>query len=296
MIGPMTVYRWSDGWWVTVSIDPSARISGRYVPGKGKMLTSRRDDGVVPVVFTLRHPSRVDDRWSVTHLVRGGEGLPQVLPISCGAPSWQQPEVPTGEARKRLLGFLLDLGIERPTRGVRSSIVTQAGDAEKRAADIPYPRWVEDPARWEGQYEEAKRFILRRLGTVEEERAAGRIFRQDCLPDEQFLGWLSELEIYSPEYYSDDTWHAKMMGQSKKRYHHRYFHGLVDQVVDGELLLPSSSRRAWEAEHVTSGEWVLPEPLEVEVFQLLGNQLPLLWGPEKIDAWLQERGARLRAR
>lgn len=278
-ITPVVVYRWPDGWYVTICVGSLRRVRGIHgVP-------------VFPVEMTLRG-SRYDDRWAVVHL--GGDA---VFEWSGSSTGWQLPEVPRGEARKKLLGFLLDLEVGRPQIGIRASLVTQVpkphlggNQLEVHAPSVPYPRWVDD-VRWEQRYEEAHRFVLRPLGDPSEST-----WQMDASMQELYLSYLKELELRSPGFYQDDLWRATCIGQSSctvstESGHPEslYFHAVVDQLLDSELLLPASSKRAWEAEHVLFGEWVLPGPEEVEIYKMIGEQLPLLWGAERLRRWLQER-------
>ncbi len=63
----------------------------------------------------------------------------------------------------------------------------------------------------------------------------------------------------------------------------------VDDLCDGLLILPESRRSAWEAEHIERGTWVLPSAEEVELYQMLGEELPFWWHHEKLEQWLMER-------
>lgn len=194
------------------------------------------------------------------------------------------------ELQSKLLGFALDLDVRRPWTGTRSSLAyARRGEAPA----LPYPRWVEDPVRWEGRYDEADRHVLRQVARRAMLKSTGLVdfsseWQSTALNEDLYLGYVDRLQILPPLFYVDDTWHATCSGQTGDPTS-RYFHGLVDQLLDLELILPSSSRRAWEAEHVERGSWVLPNPDEVEVFRLLGEQIPWLWPPRRLDQWLQSQ-------
>lgn len=274
-IAPTIVYRWPDGWRVTLYVDQER--------------TTRSSSGatVVPVVLTLRG-TRHDDRWSVAHLEHD-----VVWAWSAGSKGWQLPEVPKGEERKRLLGFLLDLGVGRPQRGIHASLVTQlhvSSQSSVQSPFVPYPRWVDD-VRWEQRYEEARRFVLQDVGEGNGQRSLAH-------DGELYLGFVESLDIYPPGSGAStgDRWCAICHGQSECVVptesglpESLYFHSVIDQLLDSELLLPTSSRRAWESEHVVRGEWCLPSPDEVEIYRTLGEDLPLLWGAERLLSWLRER-------
>jgi hypothetical protein len=68
-----------------------------------------------------------------------------------------------------------------------------------------------------------------------------------------------------------------------------YFHALIDKVLDEELILPESSKTAWEGANVERGVFVLPSPEEVEIFSILDEQLPLLLPMKQLEDWIRSR-------
>lgn len=246
VITPCVVYRWPDDWWVTVYI------------GTGEA-----------TIFSLRN-TNYDDRWSVAHYDDG-----TVCEWSIGRKGWQEPDVPTGEARKKLIGFLLDLGVERPKRGsIRSSLVWS--DTFRALPRLPYPRWVDD-SRWERRHEEAKRFVWEASGHG---ISAG--------PEELYLGVISGFVIGLYH----ENWIAKCDCQTldNPRYPTgRDLNNVIEEFLRREILLPESERPAWEAENVIRGSWVVPSPEEVELYQAIGERNPLLWGSDRLLPWLRER-------
>ncbi len=281
------VYRWPDGWTVAVFVDPD-------------YLRDRHPKAVLPVKFILgRGPFDPDARWVVAHLTPNPSPRTPPDPVlsewHMNSPSWPLPEVPKGEARRKLLGFVLDLGVRRPRSGILSNLLVQprqkhlGGHREVPVPSLPYPRWVDD-VLWERRYEEADRFVVR--------SGEGNQWGIEADLNDLFLGHVEDFRI-SIEH---RLWRATCSGQSGVQAkdlkcsrlssdglpHDRYFHGIVDFFLDTELLLPSSSRTAWEAEHVVRGEWVLPSAEEVGLYRMLGEQLPLLWGYRRLLEWLRE--------
>lgn len=172
---------------------------------------------------------------------------------------------------RRLTAFLVDVGVPLVIASYQkgpslvSSVVRRC---------MPYPRWVDDQ-RWEERYEEASRYTYMRA--------------MDRHPGSKYLGLIDLLEILPPEFYSDDLWHASWSGGDLENV--PYFHALVDQLLEKEMILPQSSQRAWEAQHLDRGEWVLPSPQELEVLGLLGQPNPLLLPESDLLTWLGESGA-----
>lgn len=175
----------------------------------------------------------------------------------------------------KLLGFLLDLKTYCPTAR-RSLIPRDVPPRDSQGEDYaPYPRFVPD-IRWEDRYEEANRFIVR--------PATEHVVRS-----EKYLGILRHFEVLPPEFYLDDTWHATYSSMVAEQMSAAYFHSLIDKVLDQELILPESSRTAWESANVERGTFVLPSPEEVQVYNILDEPLPLLLPVEQLEEWLRSR-------
>lgn len=70
---------------------------------------------------------------------------------------------------------------------------------------------------------------------------------------------------------------------------HGTWHELLDGFAKRSLLIPAASMPRWEEENVVYGTWVLPTQDEVDIYRLMGEELPFLWPDEQLDAWLLER-------
>lgn len=251
------VYEWPDGVFVEMIV--------------------RRDSGLYGALFSIRRPDSSAPLFTMELVARAFQKkfeLPMMVAFKSGSTSR-----PIDRAYlPKLIGFLLDLGVRRyPTSIHRRSLIAKDGGPSQKEDYAPYPRFVPD-IRWESRYEEAKRFTQR-------EHLAWSV--EADLVTEKYLGLLKSFEILPPEFYLDDIWHATYSSMAIEHIESTYFHGLIDRVLDEELILPESGKTAWEAAHVERGTFVLPSQEEVEVYRILDEMLPLLLPMEQLEEWLR---------
>lgn len=246
----LIVYRWPDGSRVTCEVDET----------------------VSQGVFRVVHVGGV-----------GGVGVEELWidPSSKGVMAERYEAYPE-EVRRYVLGFLLDLGLDRKVlplavSGLDLHLVSLVSSAEYDDL-APYPLFVPDD-RYASRHEDARRRVGR--------------------PPGRFLSW-EQVEVFSvggPGREGDSippTTEEKglihvMEGNATAVGEGRTVEEAVDNLCENLFVLPESSRRTWEAEHVLRGEWVLPSLEEVEVYRTLGEELPFWWAPDKLSVWLSER-------
>lgn len=248
------VYEWPDGVFVEL-------ILGRTNFGGMLQIKSPLPDGRSTPLFTME--------------VRAGGGGPPLV-IAFRFEGNPQPVIPPTYLPK-LLGFLLDLGVSYPTDAPQRSLI-QRGD--QRTDYALYPRFVSD-IRWEGRYEEAERFVLKRID--------GEWKTAEDIKTRRYLDLLKNFQIHPPGFRISDKWDVTYSMAATWPMESLYFHALVDKVLDEELILPESSRTAWEAANVERGSFLIPSPEEIELFRLLDERLPLLLPVKQLEEWLQER-------
>lgn len=248
------VYRWTDGGHVAVHSGWSQDLSEETT----RFIVKLEDHGDWAASLLYSPKNR--------QLIRFGDGdaLLHVPP----------------EALRRVRGFLVDLGARRPRFG--PSLVRNLERSDPYSA-ITYPRAVPDVV-WEDRYASADPYLFRRTSGAGTSGTWENRVPRGAPP---WLGWIEDLEITGPELRNDGLFNAMWDHGSVDA---AYFPKVVDRVIELELLLAESSMRAWDAENVVRGEWVLPGPDEVELYRLLGEDLPVLWPYEKLLPWLVERG------
>ncbi len=242
--------------------------------------------------FVFLHPADRPPDESVMLTVRPvGSTLPGPLARSAGAEfpclsfSGDPEQVRIEDARK-IRGLVLDLGVRRALPHDRD-LVYRAGGAAHRVAS--YPRWVEDE-RWAYRADELERHRFPRNVT----RSQGRSYLQ-----RPWLGHLQalELDVVRPELLEQvqerhHRWTATWGGHSHNRRRHTTADTvaeLADEICAQEMLLPASEKEAWDAANVERGRFVVPSPDEVELFRMLGEDLPLLWPVPAARRWILDR-------
>jgi len=184
--------------------------------------------------------------------------------------------------RKKLLGLFLDLGVGRPCSSP-DLVSTQVGNEPT----VPCPRFIPDDL-WARRYEEA-RLVISDFEKLQEPYL-GEV---RCLHIANHVGlgyvqpwraiWNFERLAVSHGQPLRARWYFKRSAMSDS------FEGVVDRVLDREMILPESERTGWEAAHVERGTLLLPTREEVELFRLLGEPLPFWWPQVKLAEWLRER-------
>lgn len=102
------------------------------------------------------------------------------------------------------------------------------------------------------------------------------------------VSWSARWGLPGAEHSTKGTqWKESATNQS----YHWSAESAVDEVLDRCSVLPESERDAWEAENAERGEFLLPTPEEIELFRMLGEELPFFWGEDQLEAWLSERGS-----
>lgn len=154
------------------------------------------------------------------------------------------------QQKKRILAFMLDLGVDRPSSGKVSTVVhTNRWEEEK----IFYPVWVDDET-WHRRAEQVPRTL-----------------DQDFL--ETGLTWRRVLLSFSAasEQRPDDLL------------------SMCDTLFEKQIVQPLSLREAWLKEHAEFGTWICPGPEEVDLYRSLGQRLPLLWERADLQAWVDDQ-------
>lgn len=184
------------------------------------------------------------------------------------------------ELERKVLGLLLDLGVERPYN--QPSLVNHQWGVH---AVGRYPRFVSDE-RWAGRYEEAKRSYQHQ----ERDRLLGLV-----VGFQLHRGHLQVISsLYGPAVRNrvdEGGWTAEWSGTGAQvcSTFSRDLVEAVDEVLQSELVLPESQLESWEKEHVERGELVAPAPEEMVVYNLLGEECPIWWEFGRLLAWAKER-------
>ncbi len=221
-----------------------------------------------------------DEEWSVpAFYVRLGRHTILVEPRSSSttlrllvSPAYFSMAV-DHEYRKKLLGFVLDIGaITRPVPYLRGCLATN--DHPEAVLDVPY--FVPDEV-WARRYET--------------EPLRGSSGRVDVLKG-AVLGPVEDLEIIARRYVrGGDTWQGQWSypGRMEHTTECLSVEEVVDQVAKRELLLPESYRELWEPSNVERGTWLFPSADEVSLYQMLGEPLPFFWPRPRLSEWLLEQ-------
>lgn len=171
------------------------------------------------------------------------------------------------DRRRRLCGLLFDLlganFARRPKDLFMGPFSVSAGSAGDDGLSIFFPFFVPDEA-WERRYEEVRKL----WGTP---RAKGRL-----------LLW-EHAEFFPANHVEVFEEGSIAVGEGKTP------EEAVDDLCSTLLVVPESGRESWLAENVERGEWVRPDPDELEVLGVLGEELPFWWESRKLSAWLRER-------
>lgn len=179
-----------------------------------------------------------------------------------------------GPFRRKLLGLFLDLGIERSRPSSWGLLETSS-----TRTHLPFPKFVDDEV-YARRYEEAANAVGRGVGV--------------------FLGCVLGFRIVQGGRMADRTysarWHCdnlpprnKVRVFAKDSERRRTVEEVVDEVVSFEDVRPASERVDFIAREVDFGEPLLLNREEVEVYRLLGEQLPIFWESQELRAWLEER-------
>jgi len=271
------IYEWADGSYAVVRLDNFQRVGG------AADLVVRWRGQNADIIFAFNPFENRDEPGEM----RGRQILVYYLVQS----------FPTA-LRKKLLGLFLDLGVGRPCSS-SDLVSTQAGNAPS----VPYPRFIPDDL-WARRYEEVPRTESQPWSPskLEAEPYLGEI---RCLHIANLgLGygqpwramWYTSM-VYVPVWpsstvptpmYGDRAWFDGV-AYFKRSAMSDSFEGVVDRVLDWEMILPESERAGWEAAHVERGTLLLPTREEVELFRLLGEPLPFWWPQVKLAEWLRER-------
>lgn len=180
-----------------------------------------------------------------------------------------------GPFRRKLLGLLLDLGVERPSTVSSGLLATDSARTHLR-----FPKFVADEV-FDRRYEEAEAAVGGGAGL--------------------FLGCVEGFRLLRHGRPSTRTWSARWHSDNlpprnkakvfaKDSEQRSSVREVVDEVVAFEDVRPESARAAFLSAEVEFGENVLWTKDEAEVYQLLGDPLPVFWEAGRLSAWLGERG------
>lgn len=294
------VYRWPDGGRVALwlEVQPS-NPTPAYVPGVGRAVSSSSEpwspgQGIVKFRLSPGRGERGDRRV-------GGALHPSFVADPRGGPAVYLTNLAflcigteTPLPKAEFLGFLLDAGVVRMHPSHRGLVSTHH---KAPASLLDCPRWVPDDL-WATRHDLARQRYLGELGQV----SASVLLGLKSSPP--FLGYLPGFVVqrelvptYSPGGTSPPPGRGAPGFRTKFHVHSEDapatvgfdFNEVVDRHLTEQLLVPASARAAWEEAHVLRGEWVLPGPDEVELFRVLGEDLPFFWGYDRCRAWLSER-------
>ncbi len=266
--GP-TFYRWADGSsaQISVTLGPRPSIWVHVVDPEAEAVR----EGTEP----MTHAERADV------LVAAVNFWPEVVG---GRPALYVPTLDIQSVRipavaRKIRGLCLDLGVNRMFPHHRGLVTTSVSVP----SEVPYPRVVDD-ALWERRYDIGRRLV-------------GTPLRFEEL--DPFLGIVAWMRIEPGRYQIDrdgTSYQASQVGFTARYTVEQHTawastpEGVVDAVLEAELVLPKSALAAWEAANVERGEFLFPSVEEVELFRMLGETLPFFWGPDPLTVWLAERG------
>lgn len=161
---------------------------------------------------------------------------------------------------------------------------------------LPVPSFVSNED-WSRRYELAKSFVVTGYVHADDPIYLADPKRGTFLGVPEFLlvfalgervSWSARWGLPGAEHSTKGVqWRESATNQS----YHWSAESAVDEVLDRCSVLPESEREAWEAENVERGEFLLPTPEEIELFRMLGEELPFFWGEDQLEAWLSERSS-----
>ncbi len=192
----------------------------------------------------------------------------------------------TSFARK-ILGLAIDLGISPWSRTYSGMLGTSKTDLE--VAVLPYPRWVSDET-WENRHDLAKKYVRRVRPDTHDNPNLDALAKRESDGIGDFFGYIRNLFLQKESVYGGKMWIGRWFsGQWKRTAELWSMQDALDAILHDELVMPLSKREAWEAQNVERGEFLLPEPEEVELYRMLGEPLPFFWGTPRLAEWLSER-------
>ncbi len=269
------IYQWPDGSEVVLEFKVATAYSeGPWLPGDKIIefsLFSRNEAehtlGVVRM-FTSTSGTEKEKKLSITNRT-----------LEATREKWF-PE-------KKIRGFLLDLGAERRWEfDIRGLLATCTN---RPSSVVPYPRWVPDEL-WVQRYDLVQERILGKLGATSVQ------VMQEAFKKPPFLGYLLHFTVQSdevtlPNGRSRTDWviHSGKPPNGTSPSSGQSIEEALDAHLREELLLPLSEKESWDSKRVEFGQWVLPEPEEVELYQMLGEPLPFFWGYDRLKQWIEER-------
>ncbi len=242
----IVVYAWPDGACVTCSVESR---DGNPPQALFRVHGHESDDGLGPDNLW------VDDDERTVETERG-----YAFPYQ-------------GSALKKILGFLLDLGVSGKRDGISLLSTPEGGNI------APYPVFVEDD-RWNDRYEEAATHLTLSaaphdfLGALE----AASVYLGEVDSNSRSIGPDGITLLWGPDYATERAY-----AQTLKE--------VVDEAIKQAFVLPLSKKDEWDAANIERGTWITPSAEEVELYQMLGEPLPFWWDPERFWEWLEEQRA-----
>lgn len=269
-----TIYRWRDGSEVKLklSVYPRANILNG--------VTVLSDEGVVEFAMS------VPGQWATVYLSPSIADHPIV--------SVQDPSVNLFRSMpaSKVRGFVYDLGADRYLPYSRNLLLS-LGRSRVNGL-LPTPRWVSDEV-WARRYELAKEYVFGELGKT----PTSVLIDAESRP--LYLGFVLGLTIETETSGLGTKWHANTRISDPQ--HHwvgATLEELIDTLLADEQIRPKTGKSNdpvlhtalgqvdWEVVNVERGEFVLPDPSEVELYRALGETLPFFWSYERVREWLED--------
>lgn len=276
------IYEWPDGAWVELDIDPRVSILGAPQPH--------------PVVISVRWRQGQPTHDMVIFELKAFDkdspgGKRAVMQLSYN-------DHLTAQQRKRLIGFLLDVGVDDHPSDTTDLLY---GARDRRMAT--YPRWVDEES-WRGRYDSfslaAEKICQRRwLGHIRDLNvqvglsaswSMNRV-RVSWSTSTTIHGGLSEgvfgvaypkvvVPAFSVNAIPAEPWIEPDQESAIRK--------ACDILCEKELLLPISAKEEWEASNAEKGRFLIPSEEEVQVFKILDEPLPFFW-KTGLEEFLLER-------
>lgn len=184
--------------------------------------------------------------------------------------------------QRKLLGFILDLGVDRFFDTHTGLVTTHVGH---RPSVVLYPRFIPNET-WDNRYEQALKHVVSSFSELKlYTRSHGEAFPVN------YLKFRSPKARSEPEWWRQSTWAYRWYSNGVQiEREAASLEQAVDDVLQTESILPESAKESWDKENVEHGAFVLPTPEEVEVFRILDEPLPFFLHWKSVEAWLQASG------
>lgn len=230
------------------------------------------------------------------------------FPRDEGLVSMETPPIYPERLNRKVLGLLLDIGIEgHPQQGPSLVFCTDHTFISSPIVGA-YPRWVPDEL-WGSRFELAKEFLSPEAPYSDKYRSGpyrprSFIFKPHSVSNEaealygtvhfQYFvirnGKISTSAHTSHPRGWTVIWGDNHQGPSEREaVWDDDFSAAVDKALAAAMILPISQKDAWENERVERGTPTIISPEEAEVFKILDEPLPFWWGYADLLEWLRGR-------